>query len=76
MFLNVSLDTDSLTLATSNTRIQERDMYKLDRKSQMESIFLPICRKEKLEEFQSAWSEWLCLSNEIEEEKTTGRILN
>ena len=67
-------DTDSLTIATSKTHMLETDMYQLDRKTQMEAIFLPIVQPNKLEEFKLKWNEWLCLSNQIEEEKTTGKL--
>lgn len=46
----------------------------MDRRTQMESIFLPIVKEGKLEEFKSVWGQWLCLSNTIEAEKTTGTL--
>ena len=38
----------------------------------MESIFLPIVKKDKLEEFKMIWDKWLVLSNRIEDEKRPG----
>jgi len=64
------IDTDSLTIATTktgqiigNTRLEE-----------MEKIFLPIVKKEKLAEFKTVWGDWLVLSNKIVDEKTPGKL--
>ena len=40
----------------------------------MEAIFFPIIQKGKMEEFKTEWKNWLCLSNEIEEEKRPGLL--
>jgi len=40
----------------------------------MEAIFLPIVKAEKMVEFKKVWGNWLVLSNEIEEEKTPGKL--
>ena len=49
-------------------------MEKSDRLSQMSAIFLPIVKKELLEEFKKEWVNWLCLSNTVEEEKRPGTL--
>lgn len=64
------LDTDSLTLATTKTG----KMSETDRLSQMSAIFLPIVKKDLIEEFKNEWSRWLCLANTVEEEKRPGTL--
>ena len=46
----------------------------MGRRIQMESIFLPMVQPAKMKEFQAKWRDWICLSNEVEEEKTTGKL--
>lgn len=35
----------------------------------MGDIFLPIVKKDRLEEFKNEWGNWLVLSNDVEDEK-------
>ena len=49
-------------------------MKENDRLSQMSGIFLPLVKTGKMEEFKEEWKNWLCLSNEIEHEKTPGLL--
>ena len=40
----------------------------------MSSIFLPIVKSDRKKEFLEKWGEWLCLSDEVEEEKCPGKL--
>ena len=40
----------------------------------MESIFLPIVQKDKLEKFKSEWDKWFVLSNTVQDEKRPGLL--
>ena len=40
----------------------------------MSAIFLPIVKKDKVEKFKVEWKNWLCLSDEIEQEKKPGLL--
>ena len=69
-------DTDSLAIATSKTGPIDLDEKgePISRLQQMESIFLPIVQKDKLEEFKSVWGRWLVLSNSVYDEKKPGLL--
>ena len=45
-----------------------------DRRSQMESIFFPLVKPDMLEKFKKTWHNWICLSNDVAEEKTPGLL--
>ena len=40
----------------------------------MSAIFLPIVKKNRLEDFKKEWINWLCLSNTVEDEKRPGTL--
>jgi hypothetical protein len=40
----------------------------------MEKVFWPIVKPEKLDEFKIKWSEWLVLTDTVEDEKTPGKL--
>ena len=80
IFLNYYLDTDSLTIATTMTaNVSEMEQMeargeKLDLRAHMENVFLPIVKKDRLDEFKRVWGNWLVLSNTIEEKKKPGKL--
>ena len=71
-------DTDSVTIGTAKTIQRDRKIkngaYDHTRLEIMEDIFLPIVKPEKLDEFKSKWGDWFVLTNEIRDEKTTGKL--
>ena len=42
--------------------------------SDLERIFLPIVKPEKMKEFKETWGEWLVLTNEIEDKRCPGKL--
>ena len=52
----------------------EKRREKLDLKEHMENVFFPIVKEHLLDEFKSVWSEWLVLSNKVEDQKCPGKL--
>ena len=40
----------------------------------MSAIFLPIVKKDRLDDFKKEWGNWLCLANTVEAEKRPGTL--
>ena len=72
----VIIDTDSLAIASTKTGRIDLDSKgdPICRRQQMESIFLPIVKPGKIEEFKKVWDKWLVLTNRIEDEKRPGLL--
>lgn len=69
-------DTDSIAIATTLTT---RSSVKPTRFEEMQSIFLPMVKPDKLSSWKSQWKAWFVLDDSVEELRYPGklkRILN